>query len=250
MRIKSALAILLILCMIGISGFRQYIALGEDHWMNSAAEKLRELGFDVDEQILQKTESQTEAYLSGMIGDPGVPDEIKQMAQSRYTSDSQTMFSLLLNMGMGDYNYETGEWTPTSSQVYAFDAEVYDIEHMYTLFLQGVQSIVPDVVISDIQEDLSQMTDEMVPSETVEWMGTDGKRSVSFLCNDHRYSIELESWGDWINTGILDFMNDVLEKEGCPNRLHVISDDMDQLVIMIYSTQERADGIKPLINVH
>ena len=219
MQFKSILSILLILCILGIGSFSSNTALGDDHAMNPAVERLRTLGFDVDEQVLQE-------------------------------SENQTMFGILLDLGMGDYNYDTGEWTPTSSQVYAFDAEVYDIEHMYRLFLQGVQSIVPEVVISDIQEDLSQMTDEMIPSKTTQWMQTDGKRTVSFLCNNHPYSIVLESWGDWINMNMLDFMNHVLEKEGCPNRLHIITDDMDQLVIMIYSTQERADIIKPLINVH
>ncbi len=250
MRLKRAFPILLILLIAITFSITANDAFGDDDRMSSAIEKLRQLGFDLDEQVLQEIESQTAAFLSGMMDNPEIPDEIKQYYQRQYESDNQTMFDILLNLGMGEFNEATGEWMPKSNQVYAFDAEVFDVEHMYTLFLQGVQSIVPDVVISDIQEDLSQMTDEMIPSETVEWMQTDGKRTVSFICNDHPYSIELESWGDWINVGMLDYMNDVLEKEGCPNRLHVISHEMDQLVMLIYSTQERADMIKPLINVH
>ncbi len=250
MRLKRAFPILLILLIAITFSITANDAFGDDDRMISAIEKLRQLGFDLDEQVLQEIESQTAAFLSGMMDNPEIPDEIKQYYQRQYENDNQTMFDILLNLGMGEFNEATGEWMPKSNQVYAFDAEVFDVEHMYTLFLQGVQSIVPDVVISDIQEDLSQMTDEMILSETVEWMQTDGKRTVSFTCNNHPYSIELESWGDWINMNILDFLNDVLEKEGCPNRLHVISHEMDQLVIMIYSTQERADMIKPLINVH
>lgn len=250
MRLKSMITFLLILCIMITYSITASVALGDNHMMRPAIEKLRQLGFDVDDRGLQEIENQTAAFMSEITGNPSIPDEIKQMFQRKYESDNQTMFDILLNLGMGDFNDTTGEWTPKSSQVYAFDAEVFDIEHMYTLFLQGVQSIVPDVVISDIQEDLSQLTDVMIPSETVEWMQTNGKRTLSFICNNHPYSIELESWGDWINMNILDFMNEVLEKEGCPNRLHVISHEMDQLVIMIYSTQERADMIKPLINVH
>lgn len=250
MRLKRAFPILLILLIAITFSITANDAFGDDDRMSSAIEKLRQLGFDLDEQVLQEIESQIAAFLSRMMDNPVIPDEIKQYNQRQYESDNQTMFDILLNLGMGEFNEATGEWMPKSNQVYAFDAEVFDVEHMYTLFLQGVQSIVPDVVISDIQEDLSQMTDEMIPSETVEWLQTDGKRTVSFICNDHPYSIELESWGDWINEGMLDYMNDVLEKEGCPNRLHVISHEMDQRVIMIYSTQERADMIKPLINVH
>ena len=250
MRVKSVLTVLLVLCILIIGSSRTDTALGDDHAMNSAVEKLRGLGFDVDEQIIQEIEKQTAAFMSEINSNPNIPDEFRQMYQSMYESDNQMMFDTLLYMGMGDFNQETGEWTPGSGQVYAFDAEGSEIEHMYTLFLRGVQSIVPDVAISDIQEDLSRLTDEMIPSETVAWMHTDGKRTVSFLCNGHPYSIELESWGDWINISILDFMNEVLEKEGCPDRLHIVSDEMDQLVIMIYSTQERADMIKSLINVH
>lgn len=250
MRLKRVFPILLILLIAITFSITANDAFGDDDRMSSAIEKLRQLGFDLDEQVLQEVESQIAAFLSRMMDNPEIPDEIKQYNQRQYESDNQTMFEILLNLGMGEFNEATGEWMPKSNQVYAFDAEVFDVEHMYTLFLQGVQSIVPDVVISDIQEDLSQMTDEMIPSETVEWLQTDGKRTVSFICNDHPYSIELESWGDWINEGMLDYMNDVLEKEGCPNRLHVISHEMDQRVIMIYSTQERADMIKPLINVH
>ncbi len=221
--------------------------------IRSAIEKLRQLGFDVNEQALQETGDQNEAfgtYITEMLGSANIPDGIKQAFRQKYASENQTMFEILLNLGLGDYHYDTGKWTPKSNQVYAFDAEVFDIGHMYTLFLQGVQAIVPDVIISDIREDLSQMTDKMVPSETEEEMQTDGKRSVAFLCNGHPYAIELESWGDWINMNILDFLNEVLEKEDCPHRLHVISHEMDQLVIMIYSTQVRADLIKPLIHVH
>ena len=250
MRRKSMIIFLLILSVMISYTVWPGVAQGDDNAMSSAIEKLRQLGFDVDEQVLQETASQSDAFTAFISGMAGIPDGIKQMFQRKYESDNQTMFEILLNLGMGDYHYDTGEWTPRSSQVYAFDAEVFDIGHMYTLFLQGVQSIVPDVVISDIREDLSQMTLEMTPSETEEGILTDGKRSVSFLCNNHPYSIELESWGDWLNMNMLDFMNEVLEKEGCPNRLHVISHELDQLVIMIYSTQERADMIKPLINVH
>ena len=49
---------------------------------------------------------------------------------------------VLLNAGMGKWDEETGEWSPTSQDVYAFDAEVMDIERMYTHFLRGVQALV------------------------------------------------------------------------------------------------------------
>jgi len=71
--------------------------------------------------------------------------------------------------------------------------------------------IVPDVVITDVQEDLSGMTVEMDFSKD---RSTDGTRSFSFRCNGTPYSLELDSHGDWFNGEALDFMEDVLRKEG------------------------------------
>ena len=93
-----------------------------------------------------------------------------------------------------------------------------------TLFLKGIQSIVPDIEITDVKEDLSGMTEEMSSSEESGEM-TDGTRGISFLCNGHPYAIELISYGDWINPDMIEFMNGVLAKENCPKR-HVGSSVM------------------------
>ena len=53
---------------------------------------------------------------------------------------------------MGEYEFNSYTWTPTSSDVYAFDAEVFDIENMYALFLQGVKAIVPGFDCRDVTE--------------------------------------------------------------------------------------------------
>ncbi len=187
--------------------------------METTAEKLRELGFDVKE----------DPSLKGAFGG----------------NSGIEAYMLLAELGMGDYDDESGEWTPTSDRVYAFDAEVFDIEHMYTLFLKGIQSIVPDIEITDVKEDLSGMTEEMTSSEESGEM-TDGTRSVSFLCNGHPYAIELTSYGDWINPEIIDFMEDVLEKENCPKRLHLLP-AMDQIAILVYCTEEQSAALDALI---
>ena len=62
-----------------------------------------------------------------------VPQEIRD------SLDVVTM--LLAAVGVGTYDSGTCEWTPTSDRVYSFDVEVSDIDRMYTLFLQGIQSI-------------------------------------------------------------------------------------------------------------
>ena len=133
----------------------------------------------------------------------------------------------LFEKALGDYDWNTGEWKPLTDRLYAFDAEVFDIERMYTLCLQGIQSIAPDLMISDIEEDLTGMTDEMEEPANPYDPPTDGVRSVQFKCNGHEYSITMVSYGDWFNVEFIPFMNQVLEKENKAKRLWILSDGLD-----------------------
>ena len=142
--------------------------------------------------------------------------------------------------GMGQYDEETWEWTPSSGYIYVFDAEFMNIDTMYTEFLLGVQAIVPDAQFENVQEDLSGMSLEWDP-ETY----SDGTRSVSFTCNGHPYAITLDSYGDWLNDEIIDFVNDVLEAEGCAGRLHAINDY--QTVFLIYGTASQAAELRQIM---
>lgn len=215
-----------------------------------AINQLKEWGFDVNEYTLGEIKTRAiETYRSLADGET-LSDEMQQMIdgavqQVETEIQNANVYDILMELGMGDMNYETGEWKPLSNQVYAFDAEVMFVDLMYTQFLQGVQSIVSDIEITDIHEDLSGMTAELTSSDDLYAIPTDGKRAVAFLRSGRPYSIELESHGDWINMDILDFMNQVLEKEGCEKRLHILTGDYDQMVIMIYSTSERAEAIRP-----
>jgi hypothetical protein len=182
--------------------------------------------------------AQHEAYLQKLQESEWDMSEFIESLQKTYQKDSSIMFDTLMVKGWGVFDYETDAWTPTSDQVYAFDAEVYDIENMYTLFLQGVQAIVPEVSITDVKEDLSKMTDEL-----------EGKRGVSFLCNGRPYSVELESMGDWIDLyTMLDFVNGVLKAEGCKEQLHNISNEYFQIIILVCSDEQRANRLKSMID--
>ncbi len=193
---------------------------------DSAISRLRAFGFGVDARA------------------------VEEMGRFIYSgSEARAMYLILQETGLGVYDFDTGVWTPTSRQVYSFDAEVFDIPHMYALFLQGVQAIVPDIAITEVTEDLSGVTEELLPPAEGEYEWTDGVRSVSFLCNGHPYSVELQSLGKWLNVDpMLVFMNGVLEAEGCPGRLHAVSHELDQMVILIYDTEERAEQLRQMIS--
>ena len=209
----------------------------------AAFEKLTEFGFELDESMIARED------FSVFYDIEGFPEEYKEAFRAMYTSKEYIMYQTLLNLGFGKYSYLTGNWKPTSSQVYSFDAEVFDVKRMYKLFLKGVDAIVPEVRFTNIKEDLLEMTAEMTPLNEAELIYTDGRRSVSFKCNGHQYSVTLVSYGDWIDEyTILEYTNSVLRQEGCSKRLYSVTQPEDQLVILIYDTPERAEKLQKMIN--
>jgi len=152
------------------------------------------------------------------------------------TSHHDMVYQLLLCEGVGEYDYDAMVFTPTSDRLYVFDAEFFNIEGMYTEFLQGVQAIMPDAQITAVREDLSGMNAYL-----------EGSRKVFFDFNGHAYVVTLKSDGDWLNAEIIDFLNKVLTTEGYPGRLHIVSDGWDQMVFLIYGTEEEAASLRLLL---
>lgn len=201
---------------------RMHVEAEEGYTMTSPAiETLRGWGFTLDDATLNKATEQLK---------PGTD------IQSLDTA------SLLFLLGLGQLDYQSGEWEPVSRDVFIFDAEVTFVDRMYTSILTGIDAIVPDIKITEIKEDLSGMTEEMVPDEKTPWMMTDGKRSVSFLCNGHPYSVELTSCGDWVNADFFNFMDTVLEQENCPCKVYQITVNY-QFIAMVYGPYELAERI-------
>lgn len=225
-------------CTVLLAGLLLFTALSaaaeEDLKLpyDSAFTYLRLLGFAVDPEAADSFKQRTDDFLSMYLKTPD--ENFRKSIISMYRKPSYLMYSYLLDLGLGITDEKTGAWTPASDRVYAFDAEFYDIENMYSLFLQGVQSIIPDAVFDDVEEDTSGMTWEMSWNGDPAEIPTDGTRRVSFTCNGHPYSIEMISYGDWFNGEMLSFVNDVLRKEGCQKQLHILSPQYDQMVLLIY----------------
>ena len=197
--------------------------------MQRARDALNRQGFSISDECfaraLEYRRTMQEMYAwSGF--DAGNPEQ------------SELIYELLLCEGIGVYDYDALTWTPTSEQIYVFDAEFFNVEGMYTEFLQGVQSIMPDAQITDVREDLSGMNEYL-----------EGKRKVLFEFNGHSYVVTLTSEGDWLNTEIIDFLNQVLKTEGDTNRLHIVSEGWDQLVFLIYGTEADAKALRRLLDV-
>ena len=157
--------------------------------------------------------------------------------------------NLLVAIGMGDYDFTTFSWTPTSSDVYAFDAEIFDIENMYALFLQGVQSIVPGFDIQNVTETLEENGVQPTLEERIAAGGliSEGTKTVSFSLNGHVYQKELDYYGDWFNEEAIDWINETLDAEGFEGRLYSFYDG-GQGLILIYGNKEKAVQIGRLLN--
>lgn len=151
-------------------------------------------------------------------------------------SSSSMVYQLLLCEGIGEYDYDALTWMPTSDWIYVFDAEFFNIEGMYTEFLQGVQAIIPEAKITAVHEDLSGMNEYF-----------EGSRKVYFDFNDHSYVVTLKSEGDWLNPEIIDFLNQVLKTEGFEPRLHAVSDAYDQMVFLICGSEKKAAVLRSLL---
>jgi hypothetical protein len=135
---------------------------------------------------------------------------------------------LLYEIGMGDYDYDSGDWKPSSHRVYAFDTEVFDINRMYTNFLKGVSAINRgEFAITGVQEDVSQAN----------WETNTGTQTIRFKYNGHYYEYAAAFQGDWLDMGAVAFMNGVFEEERNLKRLYCFG---DQVQIMFYDTPEWA----------
>lgn len=139
--------------------------------------------------------------------------------------DSMNKTAMLLTiLGRGSYDYNTGIWTPKSSQVYSFDVEGHD---RYTIFLQGILSISNnEFEITQILEDTSQ----------VDYNQGTGMQTISFYYNGNPYMCEVEVNHDWFNEKILYFMNEVFEKEKNLKQLFFMGDGYQECIVF-YCTE-------------
>lgn len=247
---KKRLVTMLLLLLVAVMPMARAEERTEEELLElyeQARTRLEEAGITVTEQVIQEAVKTNQAYEKAIQEFlAGLDEEDRELyaGMNGTTSKPEELaYTLLINIGVGIYLPETWAWTPTSSQVYAFDAEVFNVSGMYTEFFQGVNAIVPGAPFTDITEDLSGMTEEMDWSAGPFWYGTDGTRSVSFRCNGQAYTVTLDSYGDWFNERMIAETNRILAKEGFPKRLQVVIDGADQIVALIYGTEEEAERV-------
>ena len=230
-RIMALALILLVVCGLGWTAFAEETAEEAAYNPDQIADALRGLGIQIPDETLTQTIAWVQEFEKRGWGSPVSAAEF-----ARY---------LVMNVGEGVYDYKTYAWTPTSSDVYAFDAEVFDIENMYRLFLQGVQAIVPGFSCDGIQETLKEgwsIKNLLMGGG----LRAEGVKTVSFQLNGKTYQKDLNYYHDWFDETAVRWINDVLAAEGFPGRLYMF-DDGYQEIILIYGDRQRADALAGLL---
>ena len=234
-RMIALALVLLLVCSLGWMAFAEETAGDEAYSPDQIADALRGLGIQIIDDVLAETKARMEQYQA-----------YSQQFDLIVTMPAQVFaVNLLIAVGQGVYDYETYAWTPTSSDVYAFDAEVFDIGNMYRLFLQGVQSIVPGFSCTDVQETLKEgwsIKNLLIGGG----LRAEGIKTVSFQLNGKTYQKDLNYFHDWFDTAAVRWINDVLAAEGFRGRLYMF-DDGYQEIILIYGDQQRADALVDLL---
>ncbi len=136
---------------------------------------------------------------------------------------------LLAEFGWGQYNYDTGEWSPTSDWVYALDTEIFDIENMYPNFFAGLLSISGDEVpITDVVQDDSR----------VNWEKGTGTWIITLNYAGKPYTIKTQAMSDWLDCSIVESVNDILKKEGNPCRYYAMWNDYQGITLLFLTPEE------------
>lgn len=179
---------------------------------------------DLLEQAAERDPISTEELTAVLRGfGLEIPDGLEMIG-------SDTDFrSVLLSLGWGKFDFDQHLWTPTSRQVFAFDAEVYDIEHMYLNYMKGIQAISQgELTITDVNQDNSN----------VNWEEPSGTVMVTFCLNGIACRYNADFQGDWLDVQIRQALNGYLEQLGIEKRFYAT--DGSQGEIIFFCTEEWA----------
>lgn len=159
-------------------------------------------------------------------------DETKSMLADLGFEGSQfSSYPIILSMlGTGIYDEATQQFIPLTDDVYAFDAECYDIEGAYGDFLLAVSRISNgEIRIDSYRSDVSETT----------WEAGIGTQQVAFRLNEKSYDFTAQFYYDWMDCTFIDYVNSILEAQGIEKRLWCMFDG-GQGFVVFYNTAEWA----------
>lgn len=158
--------------------------------------------------------------------------EYPQLVPESGFSSADNALELLCMEGMGDYDMETFEWTPSSSGVYWMDAEVFFVDSIYTDFFAGLSAMDEELTFSNVAEDYSKVDIES---------GT-GTLPVSFDFRGQHYEMYARYYYDWFDDDMLFETVRIVNSGGGDEKLYYAYDD-GQGFLFYYGT---ADDVRAL----
>lgn len=166
--------------------------------------------------------------------EPDTGQEYKEWMEenpgSRVYTEGFPYYSILSDVGAGEYDDDTYEWSPTSGKVYWFDFEGWDISQDYIDIMKGFQAIGgDDFILTDMKEDMSQ----------ADWENGTGTVAVLFSMDGQSYRFQAKMENDWMDGDFIGFFNRALEECGKEKRLYCMGDN-GQGAIVFYNTGEWA----------
>lgn len=170
----------------------------------------------------------------GIVIDPSTIDEMEAYGDGAWDlpgfhyEDHAKALYLLSWEGMGKYDYETWEWTPSTSGVYWFDMEVMDVSAIYTNFLRGLDAMDENLTFSNMFEDYSAADIEN---------GT-GIVTFSFDYQGEHYVLNAQYQYDWFDTNMLTQLGRILQQDSDAKSLWYTFDG--QGVLLYYGTAAEA----------
>lgn len=184
------------------------------------------------EQTESKTNLQTFEKIAAQLNELGINGFDQAVMDAMQESWDQSPIELKMSInktawlldsvGMGNYDYETWTFTPSSGDVYAFDLEVMDEGAMYSNFLQGVSAIGDgELEFTEIQENL----------ENVDWENGTGSRSITFQWQGNTYSLEADVYYDWFDCGLANQLNRIIMEQQGEKRLYFGSDGYQNIYV-------------------
>lgn len=139
---------------------------------------------------------------------------------------------VLWGIGMGEFDEETGDFSPSSHDVYAADVEYFYTDYMYTEFLMGVAALGDgELEFTDISENM----------DAVDCDAGRGTRTVSFTWNEESYTIEADVWDDWFDVSVANELNDIISKNNDSDKQLYFGYDGYQWLFVFYCDKAWAE---------
>lgn len=192
---------------------------------------------DYPEYVSLKDQRSVLEALGLEVPDKVMEETVKWMEENEYArvyTEGYPYYSLLTSMGMPRYDEERQEVFSYSGQVYWFDWEGWDITTDYLEILGAVETLSGgEILFRDVETDSSQ----------VSWEKGSGRINITLRCADSAYTFKLKVMNDWLDTSILDDINQVLRDQGGEKRIFSCGDS-GQGAILFYCDKQWAEEFR------